>query len=143
MTEEQDRSESIAAGITSRVTKKTVVLVGIAALGGIAYSFLTHSPAQPWVLPFGILFGGALGLLNFRWLAKAVERLYLRKGAHAAVSVTAAEFLHLVKLAAVFLILFIVIRWQLVHLFGMIAGLSLSFIAILWEGLTAMRTLKR
>ncbi len=142
MGDEPRSGPSIAAAITGRVVTKTAVLAGAAALAGVAYSLVGSPSGRPWSLPLGIIFGAALGLLNFRWLARAVERLYLRKGAQAAVSIGAAEVIHLLKLVAVFLILFVVIRWQLVHLVGLIIGLSLCFAAILWEGLMAMRGLQ-
>ncbi len=140
MTTDEPRSApSIAQAITGRVTIKTAVLAGTGAVLGLVYSLVVPSAAKPWSLPAGILFGAVLGLLNFRWLARAVERLYLKKGTHAAVSITAAEIVHVLKLLIVFIILFVVIKWQLVHLLGLIVGLSLCFIAILWEGLMAMR----
>ncbi len=92
-----------------------------------------------WFLPASILFGGALGLLNFRWLAIAVERVYLRKGATAIVSSMAAAVIGILKLALIFIILFVVMKWQLVHIFGLVGGLSLCFLAILWEGATLMK----
>ena len=140
---DESRSEpSIAAAITGRVTKKTAILVGAAALAGFLYSLVSTPGARPWSLPIGILFGGALGVANFRWLAGAVERFYLKKGAGAAASITAAGIVHMLKLFSIFIILFIVIKWQLVHLFGLITGLSLCFAAILWEGLLAMRAVQ-
>ncbi len=142
-TDESSGAPSIAQAITGRVMIKTAVLAGVAAVLGLLYSLFVLSAAKPWSLPAGILFGAVLGLLNFRWLARAVERLYLKKGTHAAVSITAAEILHLLKLIIVFIILFIVIKFQLVHLLGLIVGISLCFIAILWEGLTAMRGLQQ
>jgi hypothetical protein len=39
--------------------------------------------------------------------------------------------------------LFIVIKWHLVHVFGLVIGLSLCFLAIIWEGAHMMQqTLK-
>ncbi len=139
MNDEPRSIPSISAAVTGRVLKKTAVLVGAAALAGLLYSLVHASGARPWSLPVGIAFGGALGVVNFRWLARAVERIYLKKGAGAAASVTAAEVLHMLKLFAVFIILFIVIKWHLVHLIGLIIGLSLCFAAIIWEGLLVMR----
>lgn len=139
MNDESGSSPSISRAITGKVLIKTSVLAGAAALLGLAYSLAVSPSAKPWSLPAGILFGAVLGLLNFRWLAGAVERLYLRKGAHPAASITAAEIVHVLKLAAVFIILFLVIKYQIVHLLGLIIGLSLCFAAILWEGLMVMR----
>ena len=83
--------------------------------------------------------GGILGLLNFRWLAVSVERVYLRQGATPGLSNLAAVIISLLKLSLIFIILFIVIRYQLLHVFGLVAGLSLCFLAIIWEGATLMK----
>lgn len=45
----------------------------------------------------------------------------------------------MLKLTAIFVILFIVIKWQLLNVFGLVGGLSLCFLAILWQGLTMMK----
>ena len=141
MNDEIHEVPSIAAAITGRVVRKTVLIAGTVALAAFGYAVMGNGEGRPWAVPAGILFGGALGIVNFRWLARAVERLYLRKGSPAAASITAAEIVHVLKLFAVFIILFVVIKWQVVNLIGLIIGLSLCFAAIIWEGLTAMREL--
>ena len=89
--------------------------------------------------PLSVLFGGVLGLLNFRWLAIAVQRVYLRQGATPGTSNLAAVIISILKLSIIFVILFIVIKWQLLHVFGLVAGLSFCFLAIIWEGATALK----
>jgi hypothetical protein len=78
-------------------------------------------------------------LVNFHWLAVAVERVYLRKGATPGVSNIAAAIINILKLAAIFVVLFIVIKWRVLNVFGLVGGLSLCFLAILWQGLTLMK----
>ena len=51
----------------------------------------------------------------------------------------AAVIISILKLSLIFIILFIVIKWQLLHVFGLVAGLSLCFLAILWQGATMMK----
>ncbi len=122
--------------------KTSLVVLGAAAASS-AFNLIQHTQ-QWWLLPFSIIFGGILGLLNFRWLAVSVERLYLRKGSTPGVSSIVGLVISGLKLTVIFVVLFIVIRWQLVHIFGLVGGLSLCFLAILWEGVTLMKhTLKR
>jgi len=136
--ETQIRKQSVDA-ILRGVAKKTALIVSAAAAGVLAFG-LMRKTAQPWwFLPASVLFGGALGLLNFRWLAISVQRVYLRQGATAVGSNLAAVFISLLKLSLIFVILFIVIKWQLLHVFGLVGGLSLCFLAILWEGTTVMK----
>lgn len=122
--------------------KTSLVVLG-AAVASSVFNFIQHT-LQWWFLPFSIICGGFLGLLNFRWLAISVEKIYLRKGSTPGVSSVIGLVISGLKLTFIFVILFIVIRWQLVHLFGLVGGLSLCFLAILWEGVTIMKhTLKR
>ncbi len=143
MTDEARIRQQAVAGIIKGVTVKTAVIVLGAAVAASAVNLIQHT-LQWWFLPSSILSGGILGLLNFRWLAISVEKLYLRKGANPGFSSVAALVISGLKLTVIFVILFIVIRWQLVHIFGLVGGLSLCFLAILWEGVTLMKdTLKR
>jgi len=133
--ETQLRKQAVDA-IINGVAKKTALIVSVASAGAVVFS-MVQKTAQPWwFLPVSVLFGGALGLLNFRWLAVSVQRVYLRQGATPAGSNIAAVIISLLKLSLIFIILFIVIKWQLLHVFGLVGGLSLSFLAILWEGST-------
>jgi len=135
--ETQLRKQAVDA-ILKGVAKKTALMVSVASAGSVVYSVI-QKIAQPWwFLPVSVLFGGALGLLNFRWLAIAVQRVYLRQGATSAGSNLAAVIIGLLKLSLIFIILYIVIKWRLLNVFGLVGGLSLCFLAILWEGSTMM-----
>ncbi len=125
--------------VVKGVAKKTAVLVALGAATFLGIAFFSASGQRWWLLPLSILFGGALGLLNFRWLAIAVERVYLRPGATPGLSNMAAVIINVLKLSVIFIVLFVVIKWQLLHVFGLVGGLSLCFLAILWEGATLMR----
>lgn len=132
--ETQTRKQAVD-DILRGVAKKTALLVSVASAGVLVFG-LIQKTAQPWwSLPVSVLFGGALGLLNFRWLAISVQRVYLRQGATPVGSNLAAVIISLLKLSLIFIILFIVIKWQLLHVFGLVGGLSLCFLAILWEGI--------
>ncbi len=132
-----------ATAIVRKMAIKTGVLVALAALGAAAFSIATGAGKEWWFIPAGILFGGAIGVLNFHWLAQTVERIYVRPGVARTAAQIAGMALTALKLSAIFLALFIVIKWQLLHLFGLVAGLSLSFVAILWEGFLIMLGMRR
>jgi len=133
--ETQLRKQAVDA-ILKGVAKKTALIVSIASAGVVVFSVIQKTAQPWWFLSASVLFGGALGLLNFRWLARSVQRVYLRQGATPAGSSFAVVIISLLKLSLIFIILFIVIKWQLLHVFGLVGGLSLCFLAILWEGST-------
>jgi hypothetical protein len=125
--------------IVQGVVKKTLMLTVGAIAGVVLYSVLVVADRHWWLVPAGILFGAVLGLLNFRWLAVAVERVYLRKGATPGLSTLAAAIINILKLAAIFVVLFVVIKWQFLNVFGLVGGLSLCFLSILWQGLMLIK----
>lgn len=139
MTEEAQSRQQTVAAIVKGVAKKTSLIVSLAASTAFLYSFITPSGRPWWFVPLSVLFGGVLGLLNFRFLATSVERIYLRQGATSALSTLAAAIISILKLSIIFIILFVVIKWRLLHIFGFLAGLSLCFLAILWEGLRLIK----
>jgi hypothetical protein len=140
MTEGTASAPKQAVGdIVQGVVKKTLMLTAGAIAGVFIFSAFVAADRHWWLIPASILFGAALGLVNFRWLAVAVERIYLRKGATPGVSTIAAAIINILKLAAIFIVLFIVIKWQFLNVFGLVGGLSLCFVAILWQGLKLMK----
>ena len=143
MTDENQIPKQAVGAIIKGVALKTALLVSIAAAGVLIFSIFQETGQHWWFIPASVLFGGVLGLLNFRWLAIAVERVSVRKGAVPAVSNIAASLINILKLSLIFIILYIVIKWQVLHVFGLVGGLSLCFLAIVWEGATLMKhTLK-
>jgi hypothetical protein len=140
MTTDDDRIRTqVVESIVKGVARKTALIVSLVSAGVLTFGLIQRTAQPWWFLPASILFGGMLGLLNFRWLAIAVQRVYLRQGATAVTSNLAAVVISILKLSLIFIILFIVIKWQLLHVFGMVGGLSLCFLAILWEGTTMMK----
>jgi hypothetical protein len=139
MTDEVQIRQQAVTNIIVGVAKKTAILVSAAIAAAIAITLIQQKEQHWWFLPLSVLFGGGLGFLNFRWLAVSVERVYLRKGATPGLSNLAAVFISILKLSIIFITLFIVIKWQLLHIFGLVGGLSLCFLAILWEGVTMMK----
>ena len=139
MTDETQMREQAVSAILKGVAKKTALIVSAATVAVLIFTFVQEGGERWWFLPLSVIFGGALGLLNFRWLAMAVQRVYLRQGATAGLSNLAAVVISFLKLSIIFIILFVVIKWKVLHIFGLVAGLSLCFLAIIWEGATLMR----
>lgn len=139
MTDETQMRKQAVSAILRGVAKKTALIVSAATVAVLIFTVVQEGGERWWFLPLSVIFGGALGLLNFRWLAMAVQRVYLRQGATAGLSNLAAVIISFFKLSVIFIILFVVIKWQVLHIFGIIAGLSLCFLAIIWEGATLMR----
>ncbi len=138
MTEENIHLKKSAAEIVKKVATKTLMLVSLAVAGTIAFSLFTKTAESWWFFPAGVLFGGALGLVNFHWLAVTVEKVYVRKGATPTGANLAGAIINILKLSVIFIVLFIIIKWNLLHIFGLLTGLSLCFLAIIWEGITLM-----
>ena len=126
--------EHSATAVAMGVAKKTAVLTGIGTIAVVAVQMTAWPGLSPWTVPAGVLVGGGLGVLNFRWLAYAVERVYLRQGTSSLLSNVAAAVVSVLKLSAIFIVLFVVIKNQWVHLVGLVLGLTCCFGAILWQG---------
>ncbi len=139
MIDEIDVRKQAVAAIIKGVARKTALIVFAAVCGIVVFAVYRGLDQRWWFLPASVLFGGALGLLNFRWLATSVERVYLRRGATPGLSNLAAVIISVLKLSLIFIILFVVIKYNLMHVFGLVGGLSLSFLAIIWEGVTVMK----
>lgn len=138
MTDEAAVRKQAVENILRGVAIKTALIVSVLAAAAGIFSVLAANHPW-WYLPLSVLFGGVLGLLNFRWLAVAVQKVYLRQGATPGASNLAAVIISILKLSIIFVVLFIVIKWELLHVFGLVAGLSFCFLAIIWEGATALK----
>ena len=127
-----------ARAVVRGVVRKTAVLAAAGALAGAGLQSVLWPGLPFWAVPLGVLFGAALGAANFHWLASAVERVYLRQGTTGTLSTLAAVVVNVLKLSAIFVVLFIVIKKDLLNIFSVVAGLSFCFLAILWQGMTVM-----
>jgi len=131
-----------AAAVATGVAKKTAVLTGVGIIAAVAVQMTAWPGLSPWTVPAGVLVGGSLGALNFRWLAYAVERVYLRQGQSSILANVAAAAVNVLKLSVIFVVLFVVIKNQWVHLVGLVLGLTFCFAAILWQGYGLVTGLK-
>jgi hypothetical protein len=143
MTGNANTVEHSATAVSMGVAKKTAVLAGIGTIAAVAVQMTAWPGLSPWTVPAGVLIGGALGVLNFRWLAYAVERVYLRQGTSSLLANIAAAVVNVLKLSAIFVVLFVVIKNQWVHLSGLVLGLTFCFGAILWQGYGLLNGQKR
>lgn len=135
--------EHTANAVAMGVAKKAAVLT-VAGLIAVAAVQMTAWPGTPlWPVSAGVLAGAALGVLNFRWLAYAVERVYLRQGTTGLLANVVAAVINVLKLSAIFIVLFVIIKNQWVHLAGLVTGLTLCFGAILWQGYGLVAGLKQ
>lgn len=142
MTEHRDILARSGSEMVLRVAKKASLLLAAGAVAAALARHFLFSARAWWELPASVLFGGALGILNFRWLATAVERVYLKRGMTPAGANVAGAIINILKLSVIFIVLFIVIKWRLFDVFALLGGLSLCFVAIIWEGLTIMGSIR-
>lgn len=138
MNENSERLRRTGFEVVVRVARKTGLLVVLGCIASFVVPFAAKAGYAWWLLPSSIAFGGILGILNFRWLALAVERIYMRKGATPVGANIAGAIFTVIKLSIIFVVLFVVIKWQLLDVFALLIGLSLCFMAIIWEGVTIM-----
>ncbi len=131
-----------ASSVVKGVVRKTAVITLAGTVAAVALQLTAWPGLDPWRVPAGILVGGALGVFNFRWLAYAVERVYLRTGGSSVLANVAGAVIWVLKLSAIFIILFVVIRHRLVNLVGLVIGLTFCFGAIMWQGFALVTDLK-
>lgn len=97
---------------------------------------LASAAIEPKRLPLGILFGGALGIINLRGLAKGVKGLMELHagggGASPAGRMIFMSFFRLILLAAVIALL---AASKLINLIGLLIGFTVVFALLLIEGL--------
>jgi hypothetical protein len=134
--------EHSASDVAAGVAKKTGMLAVAVAVAAAAVQMTAWPGTDVLPVAAGVLFGAALGALNFRWLAYAVERVYLRQGTAGLLANLAAVAINVLKLSAIFIVLFVVIKNRWVHLIGLVIGLSACFTAVLWQGYGLVAGLK-
>lgn len=88
----------------------------------------------------GIALGGVLAILNYYWLKKFVLIIFeKKKGKVTKIS----GFLYFFKYVITGAIIFIVIKYKIVNVFGLLAGLLVIIIAITIEGMAKMSILRK
>jgi hypothetical protein len=142
MTGSERTSGHSAAAVAAGVAKKTGVLAVVSVVAAAAVQMTAWPGLAVLPVSAGIVFGAFLGAVNFRWLANAVERVYLRQGKTGPLANIAAAAINVLKLSAIFIILFMVIKNRWVHLIGLVIGLTACFVAVLWQGYGLVAGLK-
>ncbi len=143
MTDETTLLRERAGAVVKEVAKTTGIAIALVAVGAGIYGFFRGAEGPWWFLPAGILLGGVLGVVNFTWLAQTVQRVYTKTGMTPTLANMAGVIITIVKLSAIFVVLYVVIKWQIVHIIGLVVGITLCFVAILWEGFRAMVDVKK
>lgn len=105
-----------------RIRRNTLIL---AALAAPALLVVTRS----LYLTISLLAGTALVVLNL-WVIEIIVNRYIRAGADKA----AGGGMLILKLALLVLILYMVVRYEPVHLLAFMGGFFLFVMASLWEG---------
>ena len=92
-----------------------------------------------WGGALSILIGGVLALLNFRWMAGAVDQI-LRIGIVAGEQIRVGRFLagYLGRLILILVGLFAIINFSFLSLFGALMGLSIFVLAGFLEAILLM-----
>lgn len=130
-------AKNIPNDLVCAVVKKTLLLL-IVVTGSAMFLLKRGSGEVWWSIPGGIVFGATLGVVNFRWLAKSVERYYLKTDQSAGVAKILGGLITFIKLTAIFVVLYIVIKWHVFNILALVLGLSISFVAIIWQGIASV-----
>ncbi|GEM_PF-725148 len=88
--------------------------------------------SDPQKMPLGVLTGWVFGLFNLKQLTKNVKRL---AGAERAAG--KLVFLSMIRLAALFSAIFLLVYYELIDVLGLLFGFTVVFIFILIEGARA------
>lgn len=115
---------------TARIERKSWVLAGFLLAG----SLLWRSPS----VAGGVALGAFLAVMNFRWLGRFVAVLTSSRRRPSRLYV----FLYLLKYLLTGLAIFFAIKYDLANAVGLLAGVSVIFLAICWEGVEAHRTVR-
>lgn len=114
--------------ILKRVTKKSILVIVPAIIFSAFY--------EPKRLPLGIFMGWLFGIFNLRALTRNVEGLTgFGKAAPFVV------ILNIMRLALLFLAIFLLVYYQVVNIIGLLIGFTVVFIFILIEGWSIGRKL--
>ncbi|MCK5286695.1 MAG: hypothetical protein KAJ59_02675 [Thermodesulfovibrionia bacterium] len=108
--------------LLKRVAQKSIII--IIPVSAVAAFFEWKK------LPLGILAGGLFGILNLRGLVRSVEGFL-----GTAVSTAKILFLNMTRLLILFSALFVLIKFKLINVLGLLFGFTVVFVLILIEGM--------
>ena len=123
------REENTVRGVDMYLLKGVIKKSIFIILPAIVISaFLT----EPQKMPLGILTGWVFGLFNLKQLTKNVKRL---AGAERAAGKLVV--LSMIRLAALFFAIFLLVYYDLINVLGLLLGFTVVFVFILIEGARA------
>ena len=118
--------------LTRRIYKQAaLILLPLAILSAFIQKYLNLEK-----LPFSIIIGGVLGLVNLRGLARSVENLVGTYRPTAKVVIFS-----ILRLAMLAVILVTIIALRLVSIIGLMVGFTVVFFVIMKEGLRESKEL--
>ncbi len=103
-----------------QIEKRSLQILVLLVLGSLLL--------QSWPVTLGLILGGAVAVLNFRWLRHMMGKILLeKKGIHGLQA--------LVKFTVLLITFYLIFRFTGVHPIAFILGISVLFISILSETL--------
>jgi hypothetical protein len=112
--------------ILKRVVKRSLIVLIILSVLSVFFF--------DWKIPLSILLGGALGIVNLRGLIWGIEGLL-----HGPKAKIAIVFSSLTRLFILSLIIFLMIKFDIANIFGLLAGLTVVFVILPLEGFLSER----
>jgi hypothetical protein len=103
------------------IERKSWALTAVLVLGSLFFHSATVTA--------GAALGALLALLNFKWLCGFAGRLIRNRRPP-----NWLAFLYAIKYLVMGLAIFTVLKYDLVNVFAILAGVSVIFVAICWEG---------
>ncbi|HEY2934755.1 MAG TPA: ATP synthase subunit I [Acidobacteriota bacterium] len=110
--------------------------LGMALAGAIIYGLVV----QNWIAVASVLLGAAVSWVNFRWLSASVSAVVLGVR-YKKIKYLIAKFL--LRLALIFLVLYVMIRVSPAAVLGFIVGLSVYILAIMAEAILSLFSLPK
>jgi len=122
----------------SKHFKSVAIWGGVISSAAASLSLIKFPP----VVAYGIIAGAILGLFNIWSIVRLVEALAGAAAAGQAPGRAAKSIsvvMHMIKLILVFIILFILVKFQLVNLFALLAGFTVILVVNLFAGLSGLK----
>ncbi len=113
--------------MSKRIYKQSIIVLLIAVL----LSFFLDGRT----LPFSIIVGGIIGILNFRGLSWGVHGLLNTEGAGGKLL-----FFSFLRIVIIFSIIVVLIYFQAVNVLGLLVGFTVVFLVIIKESFLSARS---
>jgi hypothetical protein len=113
--------------LLKRVAQKSIIIIILVAAVAAFFEWKK--------LPLGILAGGLFGILNLRGLVRSVEG-----SLGTAVSTAKILFLSMTRLLILFSAIFVLIKFKLINVLGLLFGFTVVFVLILIEGMKVSKS---